>query len=803
MKFTRRTMLTGSAALACGVAAPSLFAAPAHADEMEFDRIRLQFVAGMIGPDVPIEGDELVLALETMDAGVDRLIAQLVSGPDRTQVFTNLPLVDQDYTGNMQTTGLQLSSMARAWGRAGSRHHHNEDLAAAIVDGLRTLHDHAYHAGATRYGNWYHWEIGTPRGMLEAAAVTFDELPADLVDDICAAVRFWIPHPASNNPSVPDPEDDPNGNFGANLLQMCMITIVGGALSNDAARVALGRDAVLVSFDVVDSGDGLYLDGSYLYHASTAYNGTYGAELLTYGALVVPMLAGTAWAIDRTVIAPFLDKVELAFVHWAHRGTMVPTVMGRAVGRGRITSYNLIDGLLALAEGSTDQTALRWQAVVKGWLQEDTADNYFAQATLAQGLRAAMLLSADLPAAEVDSGVLQCTVMDRVTMRGPGWCLPLATSSTRTRRFENMSNENMRAWYQGSGTRYLLTDSDQLHYNEWFCVVDPYRMPGTTIEKVPAPVATTVNGAHRFVGGTSLGPVHPETAPYGSHQFGSWVHQETGPIVPTMARLSWFMLGDRLVCLGAGITTSGSGAAVESILENRAVTAASSGVWYFDGEPDPESEEPGHSTTRTVRSFGLSGVASYVFLEPTDVEFLHETRTGRRSDTSEAASSTPYTYDFMTAWLDHGPTPTDDSYAYLVLPGVDPEDAAAMADDPGVAIVANRPELQAVSSPEHGVLGANFHERGRVSADGVSIIAPREVSVTVRRLDSRVAVAVSDPTQTQDSVTVQVRVPPGRGWTLERGDSTVSTTVDRGTIILTVTTRGTRGRSHRAEFRAR
>ena len=39
--------------------------------------------------------------------------------------------------------------------------------AATVVEALRFLHENAFHPEAEETGNWWHWEIGTPRILLD------------------------------------------------------------------------------------------------------------------------------------------------------------------------------------------------------------------------------------------------------------------------------------------------------------------------------------------------------------------------------------------------------------------------------------------------------------------------------------------------------------------------------------------------------------------------------------------------------------------------------------------------------------
>lgn len=70
----------------------------------------------------------------------------------------------------------------------------------------------------------------------------------------------------------------------------------------------------------------------------------------------------------------------------------------------------------------------------------------------------------------------------------------------------------------------------------------------------------------------------------------------------------------------------------------------------------------------------------------------------------------PITRSYFTLWLDHGKSPKDATYAYVLLPGCDAAATAAFAAAPGVEILANTPQVQAARNTKEGVTGFSFWE---------------------------------------------------------------------------------------------
>lgn len=171
----------------------------------------------------------------------------------------------------------------------------------------------------------------------------------------------------------------------------------------------------------------------------------------------------------------------------------------------------------------------------------------------------------------------------------------------------------------------------------------------------------------------------------------------------------------------------------------------------------------------------LSGVGGYVFLAPAVVRAKVEQRTGAWRDINTGGSEDELTRHYASLEVLH----TDDSegtYAYLVLPQASEALTRARAKKMPVDILANTAQIQAVS---HGdLVAANFWRSGTVA--GLSVDKP--ASVLVHRGDTA-TVAVSDPTQTADTLVVELADAPwtrveGEGVTLETDGTTVRLVVD-------------------------
>src|SRR5690606_12067097 len=67
---------------------------------------------------------------------------------------------------------------------------------------------------------------------------------------------------------------------GANRAWRAVIIGVRGIVGENDDKIAAARDGLSNIFDYVTSGDGFYVDGSFIQHNNISYNGGYGLSLL-------------------------------------------------------------------------------------------------------------------------------------------------------------------------------------------------------------------------------------------------------------------------------------------------------------------------------------------------------------------------------------------------------------------------------------------------------------------------------------------------------------------------------------------
>lgn len=770
--WTRRAFLAAAALGA--LAAPAV----AVADDDEFGTLRHRWRTLLLGTGFDPAADPYASALRhTAD------LARAHRASMRPAPGSLWPDAPFDPPAGITQSYARLAAMAQAYAQPGTGLTGDAGLATAVLTGLDHLHDRVYHPGTVRYGNWWEWQIGSPRLLLDTLALLHDEAGEARRSGYLAAVDHFVP-------------DSMLGSYtgtstGANRVDLCRVVALRGILGAAPAKIALARDALSPVFPHVTTGDGFYADGSFIQHSWVAYTGTYGCVLLDGLGRLFTLLHGSSWDVTDPKRQLVLDSVEKAFAPLIHNGLMMDSVSGRAISRGvqadappgapaqsdHQRGHAVIAAVALLAAGASQAERDRWHGLVKGWAARDTTsplltDPQFPVADLA---RLAAVDASPVPAAPEPIGHRLFPAMDRAVHRRPGWAACIAMASDRITHYENGNGENPRGWHAGAG---MLTwwPSDRCgdQYSDGFWpTVDPYRLPGTTVSALP--LADNQGGgwgapkpAVRWVGGVTDG----EFAAVGQHLKGLGSTLE--------ARKSWFCADDAVICLGAGISAR-DGTTVETIIDNRNLNGEDSARLTVDGEPQPSDGDDWAETFERAHWAHLEGHGGYVFPGGAPLEALRTRRTGSWRDINALGSPAPVTRRYLTLSHPHGTDPEDGSYVYLLMPGADAHTVAARAAAPArLAVLANTSACQAVRLPAAGLTAANFWTAGTVGA--LTVTAP--ASVLVRQRGRTATVHLAEPPRTGAPVELTWHRPVTRvTW----HDDTVRVLATGETIRLLVT----------------
>ncbi|MFJ3956027.1 polysaccharide lyase 8 family protein [Arthrobacter sp. NPDC090010] len=762
MELNRRTLfaLAGAAAL-LGSTAQVAGAAPGDPLADLITRRRTMLAGDGTATTVP----QLAGALKSMSEAATASWTSMIAPSGTSGLWADLPLTGigsgADATGNMGVSFDRIYALALAHATAGTTQYGDAALATDLVSALQYLSNTAYKVGMKAAGNWWFWEIGVPRKAADALILLHDVMPDALRTSLLAAVRYFTPDPNWRGRATSLAET------GANRTDKALSCALRGILDDRPDEIAMARDALSDTvragknsvFGYVTSGDGFYQDGSFVQHTYLPYVGTYGVVTLGGIAEILGLLGGSDWDVTDPKKSVVLDAVEASYAPFIWNGRMMDGVRGRAVSRQNSPDY--VDGagaltaILLLAQGAGEPYRSRYLALVKGWLQRCTDATLYGlpSQSIAKSLLVTSVLADDsVTPAPAPVYTKAFGDQDRLVHHRPRFSSVVNISSKRIGRYEWGNFENNLGWYQGDGLTFFYVASDPAQYSaDFWPTVDPYRLPGTTVSSV-----TRDSGA---VNGTGI-PRAFQAFAGGLDLDGRWGIQGMDHLnfdKSLSARKSWFFLDDKVVCLGAGITGS-SGHDVFTTVENRAFPAGAAPNVRTDNRN--RALTAGAAPVRLTRNAHIMGHGGYVFLSGEnvsgDIDVQLVPRTGDwktiNSGSDTGGTADPKSRDYVTITHHHGKDPQGGGYAYLVLPGAEHSDTFKESGNPSVTVTANNAGVQMIEDRTRNLVLANFFAPTPTDAPaphGVTASGP--CSVAIRQEDTRVTVALSDPSRTQST----------------------------------------------------
>ncbi|MGC0332641.1 hyaluronate lyase [Streptomyces sp. SAI-170] len=793
----RRTLLRAALATVALTPLPLTAAGTAHAADA-YDTLRLKWRDLLLGTGYDPTAEPYRSRLAALGATAADLHATM--NPVPGSLWPDLVYADPEpdtdsesytYSGNLGTSYNRLRTLAEAYVQPGTGLTADAGLLSDLLTGLDHLHDEAYNAGQTRYGNWYNWQIGIPQALLDISTHLYDHLGATRIANWTAAVDHFVPDSAVASYT--------GTSTGANRVDLCRVLALRGVIGKTPAKITLARDALSPVFPYVTTGDGLHADGSFIQHTYVPYAGTYGAVMLGGLSLLFVLLKNSAWEVtdpDRQII---LDSVEKAYAPFLFNGLAMDDVSGRAISRGvqktdtrailqddHLRGHSIIACIALLAQSASAAERTRWEGMIKGWIARDYYRPVLASDALGVAPLARLKTIADstVTATPEPTGHRLFPAMDRAVHRRPGWAAAVSMASQRITHYENGNGENLRGWHSGSGMLYWWGDTyGNGQYSDCFWpTVDPLRLPGTTVSR-----KTLADGE-----GGAWGAPRPDVRWVGGATDGTYaaVGQYLKGLSSTLlAKKSWFFLDDTVVCLGAGIHGR-DGTGVETIIDNRNLGANGTHALTVDGAAQPTTL--GWAGTLTgARWAHLAGFGGYVLLGGATVKAVREARTGAWSDINTGGTTNPVTRRYLTLWLDHGTDPTWADYAYAILPGATSAQTAARAADTGrITVLANTNDQQGIRVPALGYRGANFWLAGTVG--DITVTAP--ASVMVRESGGTATICVSGPLRDGAGIDLTWNRPVSA---VTSKDSTVQVLSTGSALTLRITP-GTLGAVHKA-----
>ena len=152
----------------------------------------------------------------------------------------------------------------------------------------------------------------------------------------------------------------------------------------------------------------------------------------------------------------------------------------------------------------------------------------------------------------------------------------------------------------------------------------------------------------------------------------------------------------------------------------------------------------------------------YIFPDDEPVNIKADLQKGNIQRMYGLGKDTVYSHEVFSLWFDHGLKPMDESYQYIVVPGVNSKELARYAKKLPLTILSNTKNVQAVSHDDLKITGIVFHQAGEFAFGKDLVVAVDHPGLV---LLNKGMITVSDPTAALKEITI----------TLNKGDGSIQT----------------------------
>ncbi len=613
-----------------------------------------------------------------------------------------------------------ILKMAKGYATVGTDMYKNKLLLRDIKNALKFAYENYYGTNVLNnqtYGNWWWWDIGTPMNLVNILLIMEKDL------DSADIAKYLEPFDHRNMyPSM----------TACNKVWITYSCLASAFLQQDAERILISKHYMNDVFNYVYSGDGFYTDGSFIQHGKHPYTGGYGLSMMVTLSDIMMALRGSRFDIIDDNANNQYTWIFENFSPVNYGGNFFASARGREVDRNtseKSANNSIVTVMIKMTTYAPEDVRPQLLSLIRYNMLARNTD-YSGGVPLNLVDFAVELKTNENVTPEGYDGVKVFGKMDRVAQHGTEYGVCVALNSTRIYKYEAINSENMDAWYHSDGMIYIYTDDYDYNYS-FYNYVNPYRMPGTTVntvERKAENISSPILGNSPFVGGVEAGK-------YGMAVFELGYADNKHYTSDIHANKTYFLFDNEIVAVGSGIKDT-SGTDVVTVIENR--IWRDNDVFTVNGVKESLAAA-GRETNTTAKYMHFTNMGGYVFFEDTDVTL------------SKAMSGST----FLEIWTSHGKNPKDAKYAYIYLPEATAEETQAYSSSLDVEILTQTDSIHVVRENTKNVTGYAFYKSG--TANGVTVSDRCALMITEE--DGEYTINISDPTHLKEKLELTLDIP--------------------------------------------
>lgn len=543
--------------------------------------------------------------------------------------------------------------------------------------------------------NWWYRDIGAPQVLMVPLL-----LLKGLVDQPVLEQYSAILKDAAGNPS----------HNGKNRTWVSEITIYKGCIEDNYHLVEKGFRSIVSTLVVngTPGAEGIQPDNTFHQHHAQLYSGGYGMSIISDYAKYIALSRQTVFADaftkeKRKLLSGLLLKGHrlLGYRHAMDFGSA-----GRNISRVGGTE-NIGEAVLdQMEEGDPPNAAAyqKWKRHLQGAAFPEPGNTYFWRS-------------------------------DIMVQHGMNSYLSAKIITNRTYGTESLNGENVKGYNLPLGSTNIMVNGKE--YFNLFPVWNWSLVPGTTAELNDA--ATSLQGYQ-----------------IGSNTFGGGVTDgRDGAIAyehfyrDISAKKAYFFVDGMMLCLGTGISARKQNPVVTSINQ-----------CYADGPVNTGTAGGESSLNVSEQTFtGLKWLyhanVGYIFPQAGNVTVKKAIQSGSWRTINNAGDDKALHIPVFSAWFDHGDSPDNGSYCYIVAPDIKLPEFKRLAAAHKFKIIRNDTLVQAIQRNQ--TLMAVFYKSGILECgDGLKITVNAPAAIMMGHSGSSTKLTVSDPAHQQKQIEIRL-----------------------------------------------
>lgn len=552
-----------------------------------------------------------------------------------------------------------VQAMAIAVMNTKSKFYNNKELLNDIYSSLDWLKENKYSNKIKSVGNWWDYEIGTPRAINDIFTMLYPIVDKEYMKDYLSVITYYVPDADKMRGSI-DKKLVMSAS-GANQIDISKVKIVQSALLHDEKGLMYAKNCLNKIFPFVTKGDGFYKDGSFVQHDSVAYTGAYGNVLIDGLSQMMTLLENTKFNLGDKNIKTIDFWIKNAFAPIIYNGLTMDIVKGRSLSREK--SYNnsieIIRSIIRIAEIKDN---IEYKSLAKSMIMKNKRYDYIKNLNNYRDIALAKKLLEDnriKPYDFTDNILKYYKNMDRLVYKTSKFAFAISMSSDKIKYYEAMNGENIKGWNSGSGMSYLYNSDIRQFSDNYWPTVDPYRLPGTTVDLAKRKDADGAVEAKKSKVKAQV--INSKKAIIEMHH--------TNFMDTLSLDKKWIILGDKIIFKGSNIKFK-EGSKVETIIENRKLNDDTKYEIYVNGKllkliPNEKMILKNVSKI-LLKSTNKNESIEYVFNKPETLNVWLENRKGSWKDINKGQSSNIIERQYFVVTKSH--IKQNDSYEYIVYP---------------------------------------------------------------------------------------------------------------------------------------